>query len=167
MTKLTLSRTIHAPADRVWDILADFGGVHVFHPMVDASPITNGQDTGLGAERCCELYNGTKVNEEITSFNPEHRNIGITVNQPDPPIEAMRGEFTVTPSGDGSCEVLAIMEYGLIEGALEKEQVDGLRAMMEGVVENVLKGLDDHTVTGAIIGNGGMHQNAPSTRAMG
>ena len=163
MTKLTLSRTIQAPADRVWDILADFGGVQNFHPMVDTSPITNGQNTGLGAERRCELYNGTKVNEEITSFNPGRRNIGITVNQPDAPITAMTGEFTVTPRGDSSCEVLAIMAYDLIDGALAKEQIDGLRGMMEGAVESVLKGLDDHAVTGAIIGNGAMDQSAPAS----
>ena len=162
MTNFTLSRTIQVPADRVWDILADFGSVHIFHPMVDASPITNGQDTGLGAKRRCELYNGTMVDEEVTSFSPERRNIAITVNQPTPPIEAMAGEFTVTPQGASSCKVIAIMEYNLIDGALTKEQTDGLRGMIEDVVKSVLKGLDDHAVTGAIIGNGGMH---PSTSA--
>ena len=85
MTSISLSRTIQAPADRVWDILADFGGVHLFHPMVESSPVTNGQDTGLGAERRCELYNGAEANEEITSFNPERRNLVITVHEPAPP----------------------------------------------------------------------------------
>jgi hypothetical protein len=158
MTKLTLSRTIQAPADRVWNILADFGGVHLFHPMVESSPVTNGQDTGLGARRRCELSNGTEVNEEITSFNPERRNLGITVLEPAPPMEAMTGEFTVTPRDDSSCEVLAIMEYSLIGGALGKEEIDGLQAMMEDVVESVLNGLDNH----AIIGNMGKHLSTPA-----
>ena len=130
--------------------------------MVESSPVTNGQDTGLGAERRCELYNGTKANEEITSFNPERRNLVITVHKPAPPMEAMTGGFTVTPRGDSSCEVRANMEYGLIGGALGEEEVDGLRAMMDGVVESVLKGLDDHAVTGAIIGNGGKHLSTPA-----
>jgi len=162
MTNLTLTRTIQAPASRVWDILADFGGVHIFHPMVDTSPITNGQDMGVGAKRRCELYNGTMVDEEITSFNPERRNIAITVSHPAAPIEAMAGEFTVTSQGDSSCEVLATMEYSLIDGALTKEQTDGMRGMMEGAVQSVLKGLDDHAVTGAIIGNGAMDQSTPA-----
>jgi len=108
MTKITQNRTIQAPADRVWDILADFGGVHFFHPMVESSPITNGQDTGLGAKRRCELYNGTEVNEEITLFNPERRNLVIAVNAPSPPIETMTGEFTVTPRSDSSCGWAAV-----------------------------------------------------------
>jgi ribosome-associated toxin RatA of RatAB toxin-antitoxin module len=158
-TKFTQFRTIQAPADRVWAKLADFGGVHLFHPIVESSPILNGQDTGLGAQRRCDLYNGAEVFEEVTSFNPQRRNLEITVLEPSGPIEAMTGQLTVTPRGDNSCEVRADMEYSLEAGA----EVDGLRAMMEGAVESMLKGLDDHAVTGALIGEGGKNLSTPFT----
>lgn len=165
MTKLTLFRTIQAPADRVWDILAGFGDVHLFHPMVESATIINDQDTGHGAERRCELYNGTEAIEEITSFNPERRNMVIAVHEAPGPMEAMTGEFTVTPVDDNSCEVRADMEYRLKGGAAgEAVDAEMMRAMMNGVVESVLKGLDDHAVTGAIIGNGGEHLSTPATR---
>jgi len=153
MIKITQNRTIQAPADRVWDILADFGGVHVFHPLVETSQTTNGQKTGLGAERRCDLYNGGVAVEEITSSDAERRHMEISVADGPGPFEAMKGWFTVTPLGEKSCEVRADMEFNVKDGA----EANSLKAMMEGAVESVLKGLDDHAVAGAIVGSGGQH----------
>jgi len=168
MTSFTKSRTIQAPANRLWEILADFGGVYLFHPLVESSPITNGRGTGLGAARTCHLYNGAEVAEEITSFDPERRHLAITVRDPSGPIQSMGGEFTVTPINDVSCEVTAVMEYSLKGGVIGKA-VDALlfRRMMERTIENVLEGLDDHAVTGAVIGEGGKHLSAPSGAVVG
>jgi ribosome-associated toxin RatA of RatAB toxin-antitoxin module len=166
MTKITQIRTIQAPADRVWDILADFGGVHIFHPLVESSRIINGQDTGLGAERRCDLYNGGEAIEKITSFVAERRHLGITVRDGPGPMEAMTGELTVTPVDDNSCEVRADLQYRLKGGAAgEAVDAEMMRAMMDGVVETVLKGLEDHAVTGAIIGNAGEHVSTQASAA--
>jgi ribosome-associated toxin RatA of RatAB toxin-antitoxin module len=164
MTKIIQIRTIQAPADRVWDILADFGGVHIFHPLVESSRIINGQDTGLGAERRCDLYNGGEAIEKITSFDAERRHLVITVRDGPGPMEAMTGELTVTPVDDNSSEVRAGMEYRLT-GGVAGEAVDAemMRAMMDGAVESVLKGLDDHAVAGTIIGNDGEHMSTPAS----
>ena len=158
MIKIAKNRTIQAPADRVWEILADFGGVHIFHPLVESSRITNGQNIGLGAERRCDLYHGGVAIEEITSFDAELRHLGISVADGPGPFDAMKGWFTVTPLGDKSCEVRAEMEFNVKDGA----EANDLKTMMEGAVESVLKGLDDHAVVGAIIGSGGQHLSTPA-----
>ncbi len=33
------SRVIEASAPKVWDIIADFGGIHRFHPFIKTSPL--------------------------------------------------------------------------------------------------------------------------------
>lgn len=158
MNKITRTRTIQAPAGRVWNILADFSNVYVFHPLVDSSHSTNGQDTGLGAKRQCDLYNGGIALEEITAFDPERRHMEIAVEDGPGPFLGMTGAFTVTPLDDQSFSVRAELAFGTRDGV----NAGDLAAAMEGVVESVLKGLDDHAVIGAMIGSGGEHLSTPA-----
>lgn len=53
----------------MWETLADFGNVHLFHTMVERSRLIGGRQCGLGAKRTCEFYDGRgRVEEEITGW---------------------------------------------------------------------------------------------------
>lgn len=71
MTTLYFDIIVSGDKEKVWNTLADFAGVSVFHPIVRKSYAINGTpNTGLGAERTCELSDDGKkfMNERIVRF---------------------------------------------------------------------------------------------------
>ena len=70
MHSVRASRVLHAPIDRVWDVLDDFGGISTYHPNVESSRVVNGIETGEGARRECHLDDGGRIEETITAYTP-------------------------------------------------------------------------------------------------
>lgn len=69
MSTFTVTRIINAPKNLVWEKLADFGNISMFHPMVARSHLIGGETCVLGAKRVCEFYGGKdRAEEEITSW---------------------------------------------------------------------------------------------------
>jgi uncharacterized protein YndB with AHSA1/START domain len=62
------SRVLHAPKDRVWAVLDDFGGVWKYNPGVESSRIVNGVETGPGARRECAFDGGGRIEETISAY---------------------------------------------------------------------------------------------------
>jgi uncharacterized protein YndB with AHSA1/START domain len=156
MSQVVLEHTISAPLSKVWDALADFGGIHKFHPGVDRSPIINDKGTGCGAKRTCHFYQGMAITEEIIEFKPGE-SLTIAVPEPPMPVEDMRTIFAVQQLGPTQTKVIVEMSYrpklGPV-GALMNAVV--LRGRIRSLVGKVLEGLQRHLETGAYIGKNGV-----------
>lgn len=70
MHSVRRSRILHAPTDRVWDALDDFGGVWKYNPNVASSQIINDIETGEGACRECVFSDGSRIEETIVDYDP-------------------------------------------------------------------------------------------------
>ncbi len=71
MTVLNFEVVVSGKREDIWNILADFPGVSVYHPFVHNAYIINGTpQAGEGAERRCELSDDGKkfINERIARF---------------------------------------------------------------------------------------------------
>lgn len=104
MTKLSYETRIEAPVEQVWDVLSDFAGVWRYSPTVTKSHSTNETDTGVGAERHCDLaFAGTSVEERIVDWQ-EGRSMDIEIigGEKMPPIKNVLGHFEVEPDGEGT-----------------------------------------------------------------
>lgn len=77
MHTVRVTREIDAPADDVWKVLDDFGGVAKYNPNVEMSGVVAGPDTGTGATRECILDGGERIEEEIVEYDS---GTGYTVN---------------------------------------------------------------------------------------
>ncbi len=65
----TAERIIHAPKDKVWNIIADVGNYHeVTAPNIHHVEITEGQ--GLGMKRVCSAPDGSSWEETCTVWEP-------------------------------------------------------------------------------------------------
>ena len=60
MIRISVEKTVTAPADRVGAAFDDFANVYKFHPAVENSVSTNGRRGGVGAERVCHLYDAAR-----------------------------------------------------------------------------------------------------------
>lgn len=161
MPQVQAQRTINGPNSQVWAVLADFGGVHRFHPAVERSPITNGTPTGLGSRRTCHFYDGNALDEEIVEFNEPHRMV-VSVGEGPIPVNNLLATFTLEAVTPEQTTVTVAMDYapkfgpvGAVMNALL------LRRKIAGLLESVLSGLAAHVETGVLIGKNGEKLPAP------
>ncbi len=74
MSEISVTRIIAAPIRRVWDAWDDFGAVSRFSPDISRSECVAGTpETGVGAERRCEMVDGGFVRERITEYSAPNR----------------------------------------------------------------------------------------------
>lgn len=155
MHTITTSRSIDAPAARVWELLSDFGGIEMFHPSVQRSPIVNGVSSGLGAQRVCHFYNGSTVKETIVRFHDE-RLFEVELSEYSLPLNCACFRMEVVPSADGGALARITfwfaVRFGVLGWVLGKVLIEWL---VRRDAARVLKGLDDHLRTGRIVGRGG------------
>lgn len=60
---------IDAPADRVWDILADFGNVADWAPYMRRSNLIGSQESGIGMRRGMRHAWGFRLEEVVTQWH--------------------------------------------------------------------------------------------------
>ena len=151
MGRINVTRQIQAPASRVWEVLADFGKIHRFHPHLDASPIVGPRDRGLGARRCCEFDDGTKIDEEVISW---HEGEGYTVRITGKrlPFNWAEAGLSVEKAEDGTSHAHMSLDYrmrfGWLGGLLNALF---LRYRLKSMFGEVIAGLDHYVTTGEIV----------------
>ncbi|WDE05199.1 SRPBCC family protein [Thalassomonas viridans] len=144
---------IKATAEKVWEILDDFGGVEKFSFGVEKSPIIGDKHSGLGAKRHCIFYDKSGVYEEIVAYQ-ENKSFRVVLSEFSMPLETMYAGFRVEKISETSCEVFMDMEFVVKFGPLGALMgMVMLRPVMKGLQKKMLSGLAYHAVTGKTIGN--------------
>jgi hypothetical protein len=149
------SRTIPATAERVWQALADFGGIHQFNPMVERVEVLSEKERGLGASRRCVLYDRRSLEEQVIDWR-EGSSYTVSIEASGIPIKNVTTSLSVAPAGRGSSVVTMESTYQPRFGPLGS-LLDVLmtRGMLSKAFARVLKGLEDHLSTGRLIGKNG------------
>ncbi len=112
MTSFTVQTEVAAPTDRVWDVLADYGGIYRYSPAVTASRLTGDAANGVGATRHCDLAFGATVEERIVEWDEGARYVvEIYDGTRMPPISDPRATLAVQPGPDGTTRLSARMDY--------------------------------------------------------
>jgi hypothetical protein len=156
MSQISAEHTVNAPIAEVWAALADFGGVHRFHPAVERSPIINGQRTGLGAQRTCYFYDGNSLTEEISRFQ-KGKAIVVDIIEGSMPLTNARRVTSVEAIAPNETKVTVKMDYQPKFGPLGVLMNAFLiRPKFHSMVQQMLAGLAQHVETGAIIGENGV-----------
>jgi carbon monoxide dehydrogenase subunit G len=140
---------MHAPADRVWEVLDDFGGVWRYNPNVESSQVINDTETGTGACRECVFADGSRLEETVTDYRPGE---GYTVEFTDVgpyPLVSSTVRLDVEEADDHHSRVTFTAEFqpkygpfGWLLGRVVMEQ------RFETQLDSVLDGLATHLRTG-------------------
>jgi uncharacterized protein YndB with AHSA1/START domain len=140
---LGVERTLSAPADRVWDAVADAGGYARFAPGIAATAIIAG--SGDGMVRTCTDDHGGAWSETCTLWEEGHR-YRMTVDVSSYPayyrmlLHQFAQTWTVTPTDDGTRLTLSF------DGAVKLGVVGRLAARILGRrrrLEAILDGYED------------------------
>lgn len=156
MSKVTQTKNINAPAERVWEIIADFGNVHKYHPIVKSADLLRNKDRGIGAKRRCHFYDNTSLVEEITDWD-EGNGFTVDLTEASMPLKQAQASMRVTPTGAKSSIVTIEMEYVVKYGLMGKlMDVMMMRRMMGKMFTKILSSLEHHVLTGELIGKDGI-----------
>ncbi|WP_440222890.1 SRPBCC family protein [Dokdonella sp. MW10] len=66
---VTKSVTVAVPAEKAWNAVKDFDGLHTWHPAVAKDEITKGKNNEVGAERKLTLGDGGTIHEKLLEWN--------------------------------------------------------------------------------------------------
>ena len=96
--KMTMSVCIDAPAPVVWAALARLEDLPLWSSGVRTATCPTGHESGVGAERVCELVGGINLTERWTAWDEgrsfTYEGVGI------PLVKLARNTWTVTPAAD-------------------------------------------------------------------
>ncbi|MEN8132780.1 MAG: SRPBCC family protein [Pseudomonadota bacterium] len=155
MHSVTVTREMNSDASVVWKVLDDFSSVYKYNPGVKSSNLVGQKSTGIGAQRVCNFYDGTSLNETITSYVP---NKGYTIELSDfaLPLNEATSHFELESLGEDRCMLSITLKFvpkfGPLGWLMAKVM---MRPMLKKALTGVTKGLDDHIDTGQLVGKGG------------
>lgn len=153
MTNLYYEAKTSASPEKIWEILADLGGVMYFHPYVENSYYISEDKEGVGAARICEFFNGMKIEETAADWQPGKSytvNVAMLAGMT-PPIDTPTGELGLEADSDGTCIYMRITytpRYGLLGRVMDRVMI---RRQYEKMIPNILRGLKHYAETGEVV----------------
>jgi carbon monoxide dehydrogenase subunit G len=154
MTTIIREISINASQQKVWDILADFGGIYKFNPGVSKSYSTSTANGGVGATRHCDLLPAGAVEERIIEWH-EGRDYKIEIykGKGAPPFKTAVGHLKVQPDGSGSKVSMHFhysLKFGFIGSLMDRLLV---KNQFSKAVPGILAGLKHYAETGEMVDN--------------
>jgi hypothetical protein len=138
---------INAEKQKVWETVANFGGIYQWNPGVKQSYSTSENNGGLGSSRHCDLETGNYLKERITDWQ-ELQSFKLEIYESDTPIEYSEVTFSVEQE-DSQTLVIAMttykLKYGPIGKLMDKMVV---KKRIQQAFDSLLGGLRHHVETG-------------------
>lgn len=135
MTTVTVTETIAGPADKVWALLSDFGGVKVGGPITSVEV----EGEGVGMIRTLGL-GGALVVERLDAYDADAMTFGYSILNDDSPlpVEGYSASVHITDFGTDGCRV---DWSGTFEpkGASEADAVKVVEGLYKGGIAGVRK----------------------------
>ena len=147
MTQVAAEVRIDAPKEKVWEVLANLGGIDKWNPGVAHSHWTSEQKQGVGASRHCDLQNPSGHLEERAIEWREGEGYTIDVYESSFPMKNTV-EFAIKPEGGGTRVYVTVdyrLKYGPVGALLD---VLFVRRQIQKGFDRLVAGLKYHVETG-------------------
>jgi len=121
-------REIGASADQVWELIADFGAIDRYSPMIESCRV-EGPD-GVGQRRVLRLTNGTITISRLEAIDHRARTLTYRILETKLPLDDYTSTMVVEPRGSAACELIWTSRF-LPKGATLEEAT---RVLDEGLL---------------------------------
>jgi uncharacterized protein YndB with AHSA1/START domain len=145
MDSLTVS--IDASPERVWEVLADFGNIYRWNPGVKHSQLTSDATSGSGVARHCSLPVGG-LDEVVTAWEPQRRMAIEVVGTGPTPVSAAEVTFHLEPDGPRRTTVRLDLGYTPRMGSVGRWLTPVVDAQLGKGMRGLLAGLKEYAETG-------------------
>lgn len=139
MARVSVTKTIAAPAAEVWATVSEWGGTHKWIPGV--GPVTVAGE-GPGATRSADLDPATgftgRITERLDAFDAAAMHFEYRVIGDNPiPVEDYVASMRVEDLGDGTCSVTWNSTWVANGGLTEDELVQAFEGLYGVSLDNV------------------------------
>jgi len=101
--ELTVSDEVAAPAEAVWALVRDFGGLMNWSPGIEKCEV---EGEGLGAVRTLAMAGGLALREKLEAFDDAERSFSYSIVEPSAlPFTGYLARFHVRPLGGDRCRI--------------------------------------------------------------
>lgn len=135
MQNVKINGTINTSANKVWELVSDFGELDTF---VEAITECTLDGEGVEAIRTLTLQDGGKVKEKLDSLNNENRVLEYSIVESPMPIKNYRGRMEVNKLSDTTSEFIWSSTFEGEHGT-EKEMIQALAGLYSVGVEGLNK----------------------------
>ena len=150
MPKLVRRVAINASKEKVWEVLADFGGAANWAPTISESGSTTEANGGVGAERRCKHVKMGYIEERIVAWE-DGRSLSYDVIKGLPfPMKSLNNTWSVNAAGDNAI-VSVEMEFRMGLGPLGVLPALMARLPMRKEMQVSLAGLKKYVETGEVV----------------
>ena len=133
MASVKVTDRIGAGADRVWDLVRDFGGIQRFAPNIESVSV---QGEGVGAVRTVTLPGGLALQERLESCDDVGRTFRYAIIGSHPlPFDDYLATIRLSEDGDG-CQIEWSSQFAPRAGADAQAS-----AIVEGIYRSGIAGI--------------------------
>lgn len=106
------SINIDAPASQIWDVVKDFDGLDIWHPVFSGADYKSGSNNQVGAIRTLTIQDGPSFDEELLAWDAMKRKFTYRVIDPAPlPVKNYQSTMTVMQLAPGVSNVTWVSSY--------------------------------------------------------
>lgn len=142
MRELTEQTVINAPMEKVWEALADFGGVSDWAPYMKTSHLIGDLSTGIGTRRGMRHALGFRFEECVTSWE-DGKGYSFDVFRAPFPMTDVKESWLAGSASDNSTvttrvtynmklgPIGAVLDSLLVQFIVKREMRSGLRGLKQ------------------------------------
>ena len=139
--KVEVKDRIEAPAEAVWDLVRDFGGITRWNPPSAIEGCTV-EGEGIGAVRTLTLPGDAVLQEKLESFDEGARTLSYSIVDPSPlPLSGYLSTLRVVEDGPQRCRVEWSGRMKPAAGTSEEQVTGMIRGIYTGGVAGICKAL--------------------------
>ncbi len=149
MAKQVKQVRINEGKEKVWEIMADYGGVANWAPTITSSNLLTDANGGIGARRTCDHISGAAIEEVIAEWEEgEYYSYEMTTSFG--PVKTLVNTWAVRSEGNDTVVTLS-MDFKMRFGPLGLLMIPMAKMMMGKEMKLALAGLKHHVETSQVI----------------
>jgi polyketide cyclase/dehydrase/lipid transport protein len=130
--------TVNASPETTWKMIGDFNHLDVWHPVVIASQLTQGNSQSAGAVRVLTLGNGATITEKLVANNNALRSYTYAITQSPLPIADYVSTITISDAGDGKSTVIWSSSFDS-NGASDEDAINTIAGIYDAGLNSLAK----------------------------
>jgi hypothetical protein len=127
MASVDMTLTLHAPAQKVWDLIGGFDALPRWLPPVAKS---EARKDGSATHRHLSLHGGAVIVERLERHDDPARRYSYTIVSGPLPVAGYRSELSVAEEGPERCSVHWSSQFD-VKGASEADAVAAIRGVYQ------------------------------------
>ncbi|WP_353249106.1 SRPBCC family protein [Salinisphaera sp. T31B1] len=139
---VTETQTVDAAPDEVWSTIRDFDAISLWHPAVESSDITEGENNKPGAKRHLTLTDGGTIDEQLITWDDQGMRYSYKILDGVLPVANYRSTIAVEAEGNEQSKVIWKGRFDPAEGQTADKAREVMKTVYRAGLDNIKTMMD-------------------------